>query len=226
MKVHIYPDKTGLVPPGYRRMTSLCTPVKPMEVSSVQMPTNRDDVKERPDAQILELLGQPATYDTGFRALMVKYQERLYYHVRRMVTDHDDTDDVLQNTFVKVHKGIGKFRGQSGLYTWLYRIATNEAITFLNARKRKATTSLDDDGVLQDRIAGDVFFDGDRAQARLVAAIGTLPEKQRAVFNMRYFDEMPYEDISEVTGTSVGALKASYHHAAKKIESFFKQATL
>ena len=144
-----------------------------------------------------------------------------------MVLDHDDTDDVLQNTFLKVHKGIQGFREQSGLYTWLYRIATNEAITFLKGRKRKQVQSLDDDETAAyERIAGDVFFDGDHAQARLQAALQTLPDKQRAVFNLRYFEEMPYQDISSITGTSVGALKASYHHAAKKIEAFFKEATI
>lgn len=183
-------------------------------------------MKETPDAQILELLKQSATYETGFRTLMVKYQERLYYHIRRIVTDHDDTDDILQNTFVKVHKGIRNFRGQSGLYTWLYRIATNESLTFLNARKKKGMTSLEDHETILASLSGDVFFDGDAAQARLLAAMQMLPDKQRAVFAMRYFDEMPYEQISEATGTSVGALKASYHHAAKKIETFFKEATI
>lgn len=191
------------------------------------MATNRDNVKETPDEQILSLIMTPATYETGFRTLVIKYQERLYYHIRRMVLDHDDTDDVLQNTFMKVHKGIQGFREQSGLYTWLYRIATNEAITFLKGRKRKQVQSLDDDeAAAYERIAGDVFFDGDHAQARLHAALQTLPDKQRAVFNLRYFEEMPYQDISSITGTSVGALKASYHHAAKKIEAFFKEATI
>lgn len=187
------------------------------------MPTNREDVKETPDEQILDLLRRPATYELGFRTLMVKYQERLYYHIRRMLQDHDDTDDVLQNTFVKVHRGIEGFREQSGLYTWMYRIATNEALSFLQARKRKSTQSLDDDKVLQERITGNVFFDGDAAQAKLLTALQTLPDKQKAVFNMRYYDEMSYEEMSKVTGTSVGALKASYHHAAKKVEAHLKE---
>ena len=190
------------------------------------MATNRDDVKETPDGKILELLAKPATYEAGFRELIGEYQERLYFHIRRMVLDHDDTDDVLQNTFIKVHKGIRKFRGESGLFTWLYRIATNEAISFLNARKRKHAESLDSRDAIVRRLTSDVFFDGDDAQARLHAALQTLPDKQRAVFNMRYFDEMPYAEMSSVTGTSIGALKASYHHAAKKIESFFKEATI
>jgi RNA polymerase sigma-70 factor (ECF subfamily) len=190
------------------------------------MPTNRVHVKDTPDAQIWDLLKTSATYESGFRTLMVKYQERLYFHIRRMVADHDDADDILQNTFIKVHKGIHKFREQSGLYTWLYRIATNETISFLNARKRKKVDSLDAHDALCEQLTSDVFFDGDVAQVRLVAALQTLPDKQRAVFNMRYFDEMPYAQIATVTGTSVGALKASYHHAAKKIESFFKQAMI
>ena len=184
-----------------------------------------NDVKETPDEQILNLLRKPATYELGFRTLIIRYQERLYHHIRRLVTDHEDTDDVLQNTFLKVHRGIDGFREQSALYTWLYRIATNEALSFLSARKRKGEQPLDDDKVLQERISGDVFFDGDAAQAKLLAALQTLPDKQRLVFNMRYYDEMSYEEIAQVTGTSVGALKASYHHAAKKIESLFKEGS-
>ena len=191
------------------------------------MINNREDVKETPDEQILSMLKKTATYELGFRTLMVKYQERLYHHIRRLVTTHDDTDDVLQNTFVKVHRGIAGFREQSGLYTWLYRIATNEALSFLQLRKRKSALSLDyGDMAIHEKIAGDVFFDGDAAQARLLTALETLPVKQRAVFNMRYYDEMGYEEMSKVTGTSVGALKASYHHAAKKIEAFFKEVII
>jgi RNA polymerase sigma-70 factor (ECF subfamily) len=190
------------------------------------MSSNRAHVKDTPDGQILELLKKPASYETGFRVLMVKYQERMYFHIRRMVTDHDDADDILQNTFIKVHKGIHKFREQSGLYTWLYRIATNETLSFLNSRKRKRVDSLENHPAISEQLTSDVFFDGNEAQVRLVAALRTLPDKQRAVFNMRYFDDMPYAQISEVTGTSVGALKASYHHAAKKIESFLKEAMI
>lgn len=189
------------------------------------MSTNRDDVKETPDEQILSLLRKHGTYELGFRTLMVKYQERLYHHIRRLVIDHDDTDDVLQNTFIKVHRGIEGFRERSGLYTWMYRIATNEALSFIQSRKRKSVQPLDDEKALLDRISGDVFFDGDAAQARLHVALQSLPEKQRAVFNMRYYDEMSYEEMSKVTGTSVGALKASYHHAAKKVEAYFKEVT-
>lgn len=184
-------------------------------------------MRELSDEDILNLLEDKGSLERGFGLLMGKYQERLYWHVRRMVVDHDDADDVIQNTFVKVFKGLHRFERKSKLYTWLYRIATNEAITFLNARKRKATTSLDNETLnLSERLTADVFFDGDAATARLIQAIDTLPEKQRVVFNMRYYDEMSYQDISDVLGTSVGALKASYHHAAKKIEAYFKEAPI
>ncbi|MDX1407721.1 MAG: sigma-70 family RNA polymerase sigma factor [Saprospiraceae bacterium] len=177
------------------------------------------------DEDILHLLKDPRTLERGFRMLMVKYQERLYWHVRRMVRDHDDADDVIQNTFVKVYKGLPRFKEKAKLYTWMYRIATNEAITFLNQRKRRATTSLQNEELnLTERLEADVFFDGAAATAKLVRAIEMLPEKQRAVFNLRYYDEMSYRDMSEVLQTSVGALKASYHHAVKKIEAFFKGA--
>ena len=150
---------------------------------------------------------------------MGQYQERIYWHIRRMVTEHEDANDVTQNCFIKVYRSIGRFEGKSKLYTWLYRIATNEAITFLNKKKRKPTSSIDnEEDNLQNRLQADSYFDGDAAQAKLQVALQTLPEKQRLVFNMRYFDEMTYKDISEVLGTSVGGLKASYHHAVKKIE--------
>jgi len=176
------------------------------------------------DEQLLVLLKNQATYEKGFRLLMEKYQERLYWHIRRMVFDHDDTNDVIQNVFIKVFKGIGRFEGKSKLYTWLYRIATNESITFLNKKKRKSTTSLDDEeSSLSNQLVADSYFDGDEAQLRLQLAMNELPEKQRLVFNMRYYDEMTYQQISEVLTTSVGALKASYHHAVKKIEKYFKE---
>lgn len=141
-----------------------------------------------------------------------------------MVTDHEDANDVLQNTFVKVFRYIAQFEGKSSLYTWLYRIATNEAISFLNQQKRKQSTSLEDgDGLLAQQLRADSYFDGDQAQVRLQQALRLLPEKQRAVFNLRYFEEMSYQDMSEVLETSVGALKASFHHAVKKIEHYFKE---
>lgn len=175
------------------------------------------------DDQILSLLQSQSSYEKGFRALMEKYQERLYWHIRKMVYEHDDANDVIQNTFIKVYRSIDKFKGNSKLYTWLYRIATNESITFLNKKKKKATSSIDDEEAnLSNRLKADEYFDGDEIQLQLQLALETLPEKQRMVFNLRYFDEMSYADISEVLETSVGALKASYHHAVKKIEAHIK----
>ncbi len=181
-------------------------------------------MKETTDEHILSLLNQQVTYERGFRLLMQTYQQPLYQHIRRFVVDHDDAHDVIQNTFIKIFKHIERFEGKSKLYTWLYRIATNEAITFLNARNRKETETLDnpDTAYLANSLQADVFFDGDALQIKLQQALATLPDKQRLVFNMRYYDEMPYEDMSEVLGTSTGALKASYHHAVKKIEAFIK----
>jgi len=152
-----------------------------------------------------------------------KYQQKIYWHVRRMVIDHDDADDVVQDIFVKVWKNLGNFREDSQLYTWLYRIATNECITFLNKKKQKQNVSLDDDttAYLAETLADGNYFNGDKAQMKLQQALLTLPEKQKLVFNMKYFEDMKYEEISDVLGTSVGALKASYHLAVKKIEAFF-----
>jgi RNA polymerase sigma factor (sigma-70 family) len=172
----------------------------------------------------LDLLGSDTTHERGFRLLMVRYQEPLYRHVRRMVYDHDDANDVIQNTFIKVFRNVERFEGKSKLYTWLYRIATNEALTFMNTRNRKETDTIDDpENVhLANQLRADTFFDGSEIQIKLQQAIAILPDKQRTVFNLRYFEEMPYEQMSEVLGTSVGALKASYHHAVKKVEDFFK----
>jgi RNA polymerase sigma-70 factor (ECF subfamily) len=175
------------------------------------------------DEQILELLGSAHTYERGFRLLMSQYKERLYWHIRRMVLVHNDADDVLQNTFIKIYKGIAHFEGKSKLYTWLYRIATNEAISFLQQKARQSTASLDDvENALSSRLKADTWFDGDAVQQKLQEAIAALPEKQKQVFQLRYYDEMPYEEMATLLGTSVGALKASFHHAAKKIEAAFK----
>ena len=180
-------------------------------------------MKEIADDDILLLLNEQGTYERGFRQLMQKYQEPLYRHIRRIVIDHDDAHDVIQNTFVKVFRNVERFEGKSKLFTWLYRIATNEAISFLNAKNRKNTETIDDanNNHVANQLRADAFFDGDEIQIRLEQAVTTLPEKQRIVFNLRYYDEMPYEEMSEVLGTSVGALKASYHHAVKKVELFF-----
>ncbi|MEL6943425.1 MAG: RNA polymerase sigma factor [Bacteroidota bacterium] len=180
--------------------------------------------QEITDEQILQFCHQSAQVERGFRLLMSKYQERLYWHVRRLVTEHEDANDVIQNVFVKVYRSIGNFEGKSKLYTWLYRIATNEAITFLNKKKRRQTSSIDEEETdLANRLEADHYFDGNAAQLRLQQALVTLPDKQRLVFNMRYFDEMSYKDISSSLNTSVGALKASYHHAVKKVEAFLKE---
>lgn len=175
------------------------------------------------DQQILDSLKDPSTKEQAFRYLISTYKERLYWHIRKIVLNHDDTDDVLQNTFIKIWNGLDSFRAESSLFTWLYRIATNESITFLNQRKRKSMTSLTDENqYLIDNLEGDSYFDGDEWQLLLQKAIATLPEKQKLVFNMKYFDEIKYEDMSEILETSVGALKASYHHAVKKVEEYVK----
>ncbi len=175
------------------------------------------------DEQILSLLENEASYEQGFKALMSIYQERLYWHVRRMLDNHEDANDVIQNVFIKVFRNIKKFKGDSKLYTWLYRIATNESITFLNKRNKKATNSLDDElSTVAHQLTADSYFDADEAQRHLKAAIAILPEKQKAVFNLRYYEEMPYIEMAKVLDTTVGALKASYHHALKKVETYLK----
>jgi RNA polymerase sigma-70 factor, ECF subfamily len=175
------------------------------------------------DEQIILLLQNESTFERGFRSLMQQYKERLYWQIRRIVLSHDDADDVLQNTFIKVYKGIAHFEGKSKLYTWLYRIATNEALSLRSANARKQAASLDDqESYLSQTLRADEWFDGEALQQQLQVAIAMLPEKQKQVFLLRYYDEMPYEEMSSMMDTSVGALKASFHHASKKIESFFK----
>ena len=179
---------------------------------------------ELTDDELLQLLRNERTFERGFRLLIARYQERLYRHIRHMVQDHTDADDVLQNTLIKVHRGIAQFEGKSKLYTWLYRIATNESISFLQSRNRRQTQALDDsEGSASRQLRADEWFDGEDLQRRLHIAIGELPDKQRVVFNLRYFEEMPYEEMSKVLDTSVGALKASFHHAVKKIEAVFRE---
>ena len=173
------------------------------------------------DKTILEEFRSAATRHKAFEQLVVKYQQKLYWNIRRMVGDHDDTNDVLQDVFVKIYNSLEKFRSDARLYTWLYRIATNEALTFLKKQSRRAVVSMEsDDYDLAESMPADVDMDGDEVSKKLQEAIFRLPDKQRSVFNMRYFDEMSYEEMSEATGTSVGALKASYHHAVKKIEKY------
>jgi RNA polymerase sigma factor (sigma-70 family) len=168
---------------------------------------------------ISELLKQDP--DKGFRLVVEKYSSKLYWHIRRLVILHEDADDALQNTFINAWKGIGDFRSESALYTWLYKIATNEALTLISKRKKNSAVSIDDLGsYFENSREGSTWFDGDAAQIKLQNALLQLPEKQRIVFNLKYFDEMPYAEMSKVLGTSEGALKASYHHAVKKIEKF------
>jgi RNA polymerase sigma factor (sigma-70 family) len=175
------------------------------------------------DAQIISMFAEERSREEAFNQLLKKYQQKIYWHVRRMVINHDDADDVTQDIFVKVWRNLEKFREDSQLYTWLYRIATNECITFLNKKKQKNNVSLDDESssYLSDSLADGTYFNGDKAQLKLQEALLTLPEKQRLVFNMKYFEDLKYDEISEILGTSVGALKASYHLAVKKIEHFF-----
>ena len=173
------------------------------------------------DAELLLQFRDPSTKERGFTAIIKKYKEKLYWHIRRMVIDHEDANDVLQNVFVRVWKGLENFREDSQLYTWLYRIATNECLTFLDQQKRKAAVSLSDvETGLSNQVKADKHFDANKLEWKLQVAIQQLPEKQRVVFNLRYYDEMPYEEMSRVLETSEGALKASYHHAVKKIEDF------
>ncbi|MDE3144577.1 MAG: RNA polymerase sigma factor [Bacteroidota bacterium] len=173
------------------------------------------------DKELLLQFNKPESKETAFTAIIKKYQEKLYWHIRRMLVDHDNTNDVLQNVFIKVWKGLENFREDSQLYTWLYRIATNECLTFLDQQKRKASVSLDEgESGLSNKVLADTGFDANKLEWKLQLAIQRLPEKQRLVFNLRYYDEMPYEEMSRILDTSEGALKASYHHAAKKIEDF------
>lgn len=174
---------------------------------------------EYKDDQIIKLCNVKETREKGFRLLMTKYQERLYWHIRRMVKTHEDTDDVLQNTFVKVYRNLEKYRADAKLYTWLYKIATNESLNHFRKIERNKSVSIDNEDSNIYNLKSDNYFDGNLAQMKLASAIDTLPEKQKLVFNLRYYDEMPYKDMSEVLNTSVGALKASYHLAAKKIEN-------
>lgn len=175
------------------------------------------------DTVLLYEFREPATKERAFTAVVKKYQEKLYWHIRRMVVNHEDANDVLQNVFIKAWRGLENFREDSQLYTWLYRIATNECLTFLEQQKKKGTLSFDEmESGLSNKIRADENFNANQLEWKLQLAIQQLPEKQRLVFNLRYFDEMPYEQMSKVLDTSEGALKASYHHAAKKIEEVIK----
>jgi RNA polymerase sigma factor (sigma-70 family) len=177
------------------------------------------------DKSLLAIYRTPDTREQGFTLIIRKYQERLYWHIRRLVIAHDDANDVLQNVFIKVWKNLEGFREDAQLYTWLYKIATNESLTFLEQQKRRPSVSLSDiETGLSNKLKADAQFDANKLEWKLQTAILQLPEKQRIVFNLRYYDEMPYEEMSHVLDTSVGALKASYHHAVKKIEEFIKNS--
>lgn len=167
---------------------------------------------------LIDRLRAPKTRDQAFRDLMVTYQERLYWHIRKFVFNHEDANDILQNTLIKVYRGLDGFKGEAKLYTWLYRIASNESITFVNKARRMTSGGLE----AADHLEADAFFDGDMAQIILQKALARLPEKQRLVFNMKYYEDMSYQEISDILQTSVGALKASFHHAVKKIETYLK----
>ncbi len=173
------------------------------------------------DKVLLEQFRDPVTKEAGYTRIIKKYQEKLYWHIRRMVVEHEDANDVLQNMFIKVWNGLENFREDSQLYTWLYRIATNESLSFLEQQKKRSSVSLSDvESGLSNKLQADKHFDANKLEWKLQVAIQQLPEKQRVVFNLRYYDEMPYEKMSKVLETSEGALKASYHHAVKKIEDF------
>ena len=177
------------------------------------------------DKELLVMFRSSETQHYAFNLIVRKYQERLYWHIRKLVIQHDDTDDVMQNTFLKVWGGLDGFREDSQLFTWLYRIATNEALTFLKKKKTKFMLPLVDyEQQLSSSLESSPHIDGSEIQLMLQKAILTLPEKQKLVFNMKYFDELKYDEISEILGTSVGALKASFHHAVKKIEKYFDES--
>jgi len=170
------------------------------------------------EKNLIDRLQTRSSREQAFRDLVLLYQERIYWHVRRFVLDHEDANDVVQNTFIKAYKGLEGFKGDSKLYTWLYRIASNESITYINKSKRAIKGDIE----AAERLEADTYFDGDAVELMLQRALAQLPEKQRLVFNMKYYDDMTYQEISNVLDTSVGALKASFHHAVKKIEFYLK----
>jgi RNA polymerase sigma factor (sigma-70 family) len=175
------------------------------------------------DSELLVEFRNPVTKEKAFTSIIKKYQEKLYWHLRRMVVDHDDANDVLQNVMIRVWNGLENFREDSQLYTWLYRVATNECLTFLEQQKKRSAVSLSDvESGLENKIKADQNFDGNKLEWKLQLAIQQLPDKQKIVFQLRYYDEMPYEQMSRALETSEGALKASYHHAVKKIEDYIK----
>jgi RNA polymerase sigma factor (sigma-70 family) len=179
------------------------------------------------DEEIIALLANPDEQEKAFRVILKVYKEKLYYHVRKIVIDHDDADDVTQDAFIKIWRNLDKFRGDAKLYTWLYRIATNEALTFLQKKKKDKGISIDDNEMLVATLESsksDTYMGGEEIEMKLQKALLLLTDKQRVVFNLKYFEEMKYEEIAEITETSVGGLKATYHFAVKKIEEFLKKS--
>lgn len=177
------------------------------------------------EQELISRLQSPQHKDQAFRELLKLYQERLYWHIRKMVYHHDDADDVLQNTFVKIFRHIDSFKGDSKIYSWMYRIATNEAISFLNQKAKMQNITLEEvKEQALNNLTEDIYFEGDQLQLELQKAIATLPHKQQLVFNMKYFDDLTYEELSEILGTSVGALKTSYHLAVKKITAYLSKS--
>ena len=175
------------------------------------------------EKEIIENLQKGIKTDESFQALISEHKVRLYWHIRTLVKIHEDADDVMHNTLIKVYKNIKSFKGESKLFSWMYRIATNESITFLNKKAKKMKLSDQElNDYLIDSLESDVYFEGDKIKLQLQKAIETLPEQQKIVFNMRYFEEIPYEEMSEILDSSVGALKSNYHHARKKVEKFLK----
>lgn len=173
------------------------------------------------EAELVEKLKSDTHIDSAFKDLVSLYKERLYWHIRNIVKSHDDADDVLQNTFIKVYKNIGSFKGESKLFSWMYRIATNEAITFINKNaKRLQITSEETQTIAINNLASDVYFEGEAIQLKLQKALATLPQKQQLVFNMKYFEDLKFKEMSDILETSEGALKASYHIAVKKIQDY------
>jgi RNA polymerase sigma-70 factor, ECF subfamily len=172
---------------------------------------------------LLDRLQNPDEKRDAFRELVDEYQRRIYWHIRKIVIDHDDANDLVQEVFIKIWNNIEQFRGESGLFTWIYRIATNESLTFMSKQhKRKGFFAQSDEEYLTNKLEADSFFDGEEIHKKLMQAVVKLPERQRLVFNMKYFDEMKYEQMAEILEVTVGSLKASYHHAVKKIEESFK----
>ncbi|MDZ7897069.1 MAG: sigma-70 family RNA polymerase sigma factor [Arcicella sp.] len=179
------------------------------------------------DSEILSQFSVPETRNFAFNQLVKTYQQKIYWHIRKMVIDHDDADDLTQETFIKAWKNLDNFKGESQLFTWLYRIATNESLNHLTKKKRRLSVSIDDiSEELSNKLEDSDMVSGDEVQMKLQKAILTLPDKQRLVFNMKYYDDLKYEEISDITGTSVGALKASYHLAVKKVEEHLKHSFL